>query len=74
MADRRPTRTPRREEDQHQVPGSSEDFVPQTTTDVAQHAPGPHGQGDEPTSAPAGRFNYDEADTPKVRKPSNRTQ
>ena len=50
------------------IEGSSEHFVPQTTTDIAQHAPGPHGQGDEPTSAPAERFNYDESDVPKVRK------
>jgi hypothetical protein len=70
MAERHPARNPRREEDRHPVPGSSEDFVPQTTTDVAQHAPGPHGQGDEPTSAPAGRSNYDESDVPKVRKAS----
>jgi hypothetical protein len=48
------------------VAGSSEDFTPRTTTDIAQHAPGPHGQGDEPTSAVEGRFDYDDDQTPEV--------
>lgn len=50
-----------------EVEGSSEDFAPRTTTDIAQHAPGPHGQGDEPSSAPAGRHGYDDAAAPEVR-------
>jgi hypothetical protein len=69
MAGQTPSTRSGREEEQP-IAGSSENFIPQTTTDIAQHAPGPHGQGDEPTSAPAGRFNYGESDVPKVRKPS----
>ena len=49
-----------------QVEGAAEDFAPRTTTDIAQHAPGPHGQGDEPTSAPAGRHDYDDDAGPEV--------
>ena len=79
MAERVTTPTPQRQpttptipSDYEPVEGASEHFVPQTTTDIPQHAPGPHGQGDEPTSAPAGRFNYEESDVPKVRKPADR--
>jgi hypothetical protein len=60
-------RTPEPVEVEGRVEGSSEDFVPRTTTDVAQHAPGPHGQGDEPSSAPAGRHDYDDTPVPDVR-------
>ena len=70
MAERRESTAPHAQPDLEPVAGSSEHFVPQTTTDIPQHAPGPHGQGDEPTSAPAGRFNYEESDIPKVRKSS----
>lgn len=66
---RRPIRDERKPEQievEGRVEGSSEDFAPRTTTDVAQHAPGPHGQGDEPSSAPAGLHDYDDAAAPKV--------
>lgn len=49
------------------VEGSAEDFAPRATTDIPQHAPGPHGQGDEPSSAPAGRWGYDDEAVPEVR-------
>src|SRR5262245_36326216 len=49
------------------IEGAAEDFEPRTTTDLQQHAPGPHGQGDEPSSAVAGRYDYDDAATPEVR-------
>lgn len=69
-------RSARRIEDPHhpaplttdeQVAGSSEDFAPRDTTDIAQHAPGPHGQGDEPTSALSGRHDYESQGVPEVR-------
>lgn len=77
MAERGGERVPRRDpgrpvpeqlpgEDNPPIEGTAEDFAPRTTTDVAQHAPGPHGQGDEPSSAVAGRYDYD--DTPQVRE------
>ena len=60
-------RTPEPVEVEGRVEGSSEDFVPRMTTDIAQHAPGPHGQGVEPSSAPAGRYDYDDTSAPEVR-------
>jgi hypothetical protein len=49
------------------IEGAAEDFVPRTTTDIQQHAPGPHGQGDEPASAAEGRYDYDDDAIPEVR-------
>ena len=55
-----------------QIEGAAEDFTPRTVTDIAQHAPGPHGQGDEPSSAPAGRHDYDDDAGPEVRTTPSR--
>ena len=54
------------------IEGASEDFAPRTTTDAAQHAPGPHGQGDEPTAAPSGRHGYEDDAAPEVRTQQRR--